>query len=659
VFAKTSTGSKVRRLLVGKERSPLDRGIFHRLSLVAFFAWVGLGSDGMSSSCYGPEEVFLALKAHPHLSLIVGVLAVLTIFIISASYSQVIERFPTGGGGYLVASKLLSPTVGMFGGCALLIDYVLTIAISIASGSDAIFSFLPPDLLPLKLWVALAGVVGLALLNLRGVRESVVPLTPIFLIFLGTHAVVIAYAVIDHAGNVPKVVAGLGSDVSATYGEIGLLGMMALIMRAFGVGAGTFTGIEAVSNGLASLRDPKVETGKRTMRYMAVSLSVLVFGLITAYLLYGVDHLAGKTLNAVLFETMTQDWGVSGRLFVLVTLFAEAMILFVAAQTGFLGGPKVLSNMAMDRWAPTKFASLSDRLVSQNGILLMATAALVTMAITKGSVKLLVILYSINVFITFCLSQLGMVRHWWAERGSQWKRKLAVSGTGFVVCSFILISVVVIKFFDGGWVTLFITGLLATLAYRIRRNYLKTLKKLSRLNSLMDVARVSIDDMLPDQNPPPFDPNAKTAVIFVNGYNGLGLHSLFNVVRLFGDEFKNYVFVQFGIIDAGNFKGTAEIDNLKRQTEQDVSQYCELMRRQGANTEGIASIGIDVVSELDKVAPTIMAKYPSAVFFGGQLVFDESSLFDRWLHNYTVFAMQQRFHKEGVPYVILPIRVDL
>ncbi len=659
MFAKNSIVDKFRRLIVGKERSPLDRSVFHRLSLVAFFAWVGLGSDGMSSSCYGPEEAFLALKGHTHLSLLVGALSVLTIFIISASYSQIIERFPTGGGGYLVASKLLSPTVGMIGGCALVIDYVLTIAISIASGSDAIFSLLPPEYAPFKLWLALMGVVGLALLNMRGVRETVVPLTPIFLVFLGTHVAVIAYALIAHAGNLPQVFGGAGSDVSATYREIGLFGMMALLMRAYSMGAGTYTGIEAVSNGLSTLRDPKVETGKRTMRYMAVSLSVLVLGLMVAYLLYDVGHIQGKTLNAVLFEKMTQDWGVSGRVFVLVILFSEAMILFVAAQTGFLGGPKVLSNMALDRWCPTKFASLSDRLVSQNGILLMGTAALVTMALTNGSVKLLVILYSINVFITFCLSQLGMVKHWWTDRGAEWKRKLAVSGTGFVLCSFILVSVVVIKFFEGGWITLFITAVLATFAFRIRRHYLNTLKKLSRLDSLMDVAKVSIDDMLPDATPPKYDPNAKTAVIFVNGYNGLGLHSLFNVVRLFGDEFKNYTFVQFGIIDAGNFKGVEEIDNLKRHMEQDVSQYAELMRRQGANVEGIASIGIDVISELEKIAPSIMDKYPNAVFFGGQLVFAESSLIDRWLHNYTVFAMQQRFHQEGVPFIILPIRVDL
>src|SRR5262249_36743219 len=157
------------------------------------FAWVGLGADGLSSSCYGPEEAFLALKAHPSLILFVGLAAAVTVFVISASYSQIIEYFPTGGGGYLVASKLLSPTVGMVSGCALLIDYVLTITISIASGADALFSFLPAGWAGYKLEFAMIGVLGLTLLNMRGVKESVVPLIPVFMVFVLTHVFVILW----------------------------------------------------------------------------------------------------------------------------------------------------------------------------------------------------------------------------------------------------------------------------------------------------------------------------------------------------------------------------------------------------------------------------------------------------------------------------------
>ena len=203
-------------------------------------------------------------------------------------------------------------------------------------------------------------------------------------------------------------------DVRSAQSELGLVGMIFLILRSYSMGAGTFTGIEAVSNGLPILREPKVETAKQTMRYMAGSLAFMVVGIMGGYILYRVEPVAGKTLNAVLLENVARNWPANlGYYFVLITLASEAVLLFVAAQTGFLDGPRVLSNMALDRWFPTRFAMLSDRLVNQNGILIMGVISLVMMILSGGSVRFLVVLYSINVFVTFSLSQLGMVRHWW------------------------------------------------------------------------------------------------------------------------------------------------------------------------------------------------------------------------------------------------------
>ena len=256
------------------------------------------------------------------------------------SYSQIIELFPSGGGGYLVASKLLSPTFGMFSGCALIVDYVLTITVSVASGADAVFSFLPVEWYPYKLEFAIAGIMVLTILNLRGVKEAVAPLIPIFLIFVITHAFVIIYAPITHLTNVQEVVKTTMSDVHNVSAKMGFAGMLLLILRSYCMGAGTYTGIEAVSNGLPVLREPRVRTAKRTMRYMAISLAVMVMGLMFAYLLYRVEPQSGKTLNAVLFEHVTGDWGDRSKTwFVIVTLASEAMLLFVAGQTGFLDGP--------------------------------------------------------------------------------------------------------------------------------------------------------------------------------------------------------------------------------------------------------------------------------------------------------------------------------
>ncbi len=257
------------------------------------------------------------------------------------------------------------------------------------------------------------------------------------------------------------------------------------------MGAGTYTGIEAVSNGLPILREPKVLTGKRTMRYMAISLAFMVTGRIIAYLLYRVTPQEGKTLNAVLFEAMTQGWGGSGTAFVFIALLSEAALLLVAAQAGFLDGPRVLANMALDRWFPTKFAMLSDRLVTQKGILMMGGAALVTMVLTTGSVKYLVVQYSINVFITFFLSQLGMVHHWWQVRNkdAKWEKKLFINGVGMMLTLLILITVIVLKFDEGGWITLVLTGGLIAIAIFTRRHYRNTYQLLKRLDDLVKCGR--------------------------------------------------------------------------------------------------------------------------------------------------------------------------
>jgi amino acid transporter len=659
---KPSFVQRLKTLIIGGKHDIDDTSLFHKLTLIAFFAWIGLGADGLSSSCYGPEETFLALGTHLHLSIFVALMSGLTVLIIATSYAQIIELFPTGGGGYLVASKLLSPKAGMVSGSALLIDYVLTITISVASGADALFSFLPPAWLAYKLLFALFGVLVLTVMNMRGVKESVLPLVPIFLIFVATHAFIIAYALIMNSGHFSELISTTRVEVARSKAELGMGGMIFLLLRAYSMGAGTYTGIEAVSNGLPILREPKVQTGKRTMRYMAISLAVVVMGLIIAYLLYGAKPHEGKTLNAVLFETMTQGWGRTGTAFVLITLLSEAALLFVAAQAGFLDGPRVLSNMALDRWFPTKFSMLSDRLVTQKGILMMGGAALVTMLLTGGSVKYLVVLYSINVFITFFLSQLGMVRHWWQvrEKESHWEKKLFINGIGMTLTFFILVSVTVLKFHEGGWITLLLTGTLVGIAMLTQRHYRNTFKLLLRLDELVKVAEPSgprAEAAADTELKVKYDPQDKTAVLLVNGFNGLGLHTLFSIIRLFGDTFKNFVFIQVGIVDAGNYKGAEEVFRMKAEVRKELDRYVNYMRRHGYYAAGYSSSGTDVVDEIDRIMPEILERFPNAVLFGGQLVFPKTTFLSGVFHNYTIFAVQRRFYNQGIPVVVLPIRV--
>lgn len=665
---------RVKVVVIGGARNIRDRSIFHKLSLIAFFAWIGLGADGLSSSCYGPEEAFLALGHHHYLGIFVALATAVTIFVVSTSYSQIIEQFPTGGGGYVVASKLLSPSVGMVSGCALLVDYVLTISLSVASGVEALLSFFPANWAGAKVALTILVILVLTVMNLRGVKESVLPLVPIFAVFVVAHAVAIVYALGGHLWGFAAVAEATVADIRTSSSELGLFGMFMLIMHSYGMGAGTYTGIEAVSNGLPNLREPRVQTGQRTMIYMAASLAVTVVGLMLAYLLFQVQHEEGKTLNAVLFEQITATWAAPwGYTFVIVTLASEAALLFVAAQTGFLDGPRVLANMAKDRWLPVWLSVLSDRLVIKNGIFLMAGASILTVYLAGASVRYLVVLYAINVFITFCLSQAGMVRHWWAERSNTrgWKKKLCVNGVGLALCLFILMWVTTMKFYEGGWITLVVTAALATVAALIHRRYRITERQVNLWNLMMvtkvlwgEAGPISLAEEAPGaaakrREPPPLDPKAETAVILVNGYNGLGLQVLASVLRYFGHEFKNYIFVMVGVIDAGNFKGAGGvIGQLQQHVWDETDRYVSLMRQNGLAADARTAVGTDVVEEVEKIAPALIEEFPQSVFFLGQLVLPKDTIVTRILHNNITLTTQRRLLGLGVPFVTLPVKVQ-
>ena len=368
----------------------------------------------------------------------------------------------------------------------------------------------------------------------------------------------------------------------------------------------------------------------------------------------------GKTLNAVLFEKITADWPpLVSRGFVIAAMASSGALLLIAAQTGFFGGPRVLANMAVDRWMPTRFATLSDRLVTQNGVLLMGGAAFMLLFFTAAAVNLLVVLYSINVFITFSLSQLGMVRHWWMDRDKEpkWKSRLLINGIGLLLTSGILISLCVVKFDEGGWATLLVTGVLIGVAFWVKHHYRQTQKKLFRLNELVAAALADEALITPEMPPPQCDPNARTAVFLVNGFNGLGLHTLLAVVRMFPKVYRNFIFVQVGVLDAGNFKGASEVENLREYSRREVENYVTYMSKRGFYSEARFALGTDIVEEAAKLCEEIAEKFPQAQFFAGQLVFKDENMVRRWLHNHTVFELQRRLYQKGRAMLILPIQV--
>jgi amino acid transporter len=663
--------ARARRAIFGAPKDVKDPSAFHKVSLVVLLAWVGLGADGLSSSAYGPDEAYRALGEHTGLAIFLAAASTLTVFIISYGYTRIIEQFPSGGGGYVVASKLLGPRMGVLSGAALLVDYVLTITTSMASGADAIFSFLPEEWHVYKLLFTFAGLSLLTIMNLRGVKESVGAIAPVFGLFVITHAIFLTVSI---GANVPRVEAvahEVRTNVHTTLAALGMFGTVRLFFHAYSVGGGTYTGIEAVSNGVAMMREPRVVTAKRTMVLMAFSLALTAGGVLLSYLLVNATPEAGKTMNAVLVERVAGSWTVLdlpvGKAFVITALMSEGMLLFVAAQSGFLDGPRVMANMATDSWLPHRFSSLSERLTMRNGVLLMGGAAAAALLYTLGDVSRLLVMYSINVFLTFSLSNIAMVRFWIEHRKDDpdWKRHLPAHVVAALLCLTILAITILEKFAEGGWLTLVITAGVTLLCFFIKRHYVNVVSALRRFDQELpgpeaspEAARIYEGMLGPAADREP-DPTKPVAVLFVGGYGGLGRHALLTLLRMFPDHFVGVVFVAIAVVDSDTFKGAREIEALEQRTKENLERYESFSRLIGLPATSVHSVGTEVAVEAERIGIRILAKYPKALAVAGQIIFEEDTLWNRILHNETAFLIQRRLQHANVPMIVLPVQLDL
>jgi amino acid transporter len=650
--------NKIREIILGKALDPMAKETRHSMALVAFLAWVGLGADGLSSSAYGPEETFKALGAHTHLGLYMALATAVTVFIIALAYNQVIELFPTGGGGYRVATKLVGPYLGLIAGCALILDYVLTIAISIASGVDALASFMPLWFQPYKLWAEAFFIGILIVMNLRGLKEAIQILLPIFIGFVITHLALIVYGIAAHAAYLPDLVPGTIDETQALAGSVGWAGVAGMLLLAYSHGGGTYTGLEAVSNNINLLAEPRVRTGKVTMIYMALSLAFTASGIILLYLLWDATPIAGETLNATTFRSIIDNampnGGVLNQVLLAVVLAFEAGLLFVAANTGFLGGPSVLANMAGDSWVPHKFRYLSTRLVTQNGILVMGLGALAILFWTEGSVTLLVVLYSISVFLTFAISLLGLVLYWTRNRrkAAHWLRRLLLSLTGFVICAGILVVLLVERFTDGGWATVVIIAAMAAMCIWVRNHYRGTKQAIHSVDEVF-----ATQPFGPNREPVEPRPDDQTAVFIVGTSRGGGLHALLWVQRMFPGHFRNFIFVNARTVDSHVYGGEGAMDRMRDEAAETLEYFVDFCHSHGMASSSYLGFGTDAVEEVSRLCEEINREFPHSIFFTSKLIFASDNWLIRMLHNQASLAVQRRLHLEGLQMVILPMKV--
>ncbi|MES2984425.1 MAG: APC family permease [Pseudomonadota bacterium] len=652
----------VKRTLMGKPLDPFRSDTRHSLALVTFFAWVGIGADAISSANYGPEEAFLALGANTHLAIFLAIATGITVFLLAAAYTQVIELFPNGGGGYRVATVLLGPKVGLASAGALLIDYVLTIAISTAAGVDALFSMLPLEYQGYKLFLSCLVVGLLIYMNLRGVKESIRFLIPIFMGFIITHAILIITGIASHASGLSTIMPKAIEETNNIATTVGWFAVMSLFFKAFSLGGGTYTGLESVTTSVRNMAEPRVRTGKATMWAIACSLAFTAGGIIIIYLLWDVQKVDGETLNASVFKLITADWDFMGinwsAEYTGMSLFFAAGLLLTAANTGFIAGPNVLASMAVDRWMPHMFSSLSNRLVTKNGVLLMGGAAIGALMMTGGAVHLLVILYSINVFFTFTLTLAGITRHRWRERQNPkiW-HKLIIAALAMLVCATILFTTVIEKFSYGGWKTILITSCVIFVSLRIRRHYERVSARMAEIGSELGSAMFGASDRPMPAEKPKMDPRQQTAVFLVGDSAATGMHTFLWVQRLFPGVFKNFVFASVGEIDTEEFSDESRWHALRSDTKKMLKNYVDFCSARSLPATYYHDYGTDVIDTVSRLSERISADFPHAVFFAAKLIFEKDNFANALLHNQTAYMIQKKLHNKGQNLIIMPMKV--
>jgi hypothetical protein len=436
--------------------------------------------------------------------------------------------------------------------------------------------------------------------------------------------------------------------------------MAGIVLAAFSKGAGTYTGIEAISNSLTILREPRVRTARVAMFYMAASLSIVAGGLLFGYLRMDVVAKGNVSFNALLSEAVFGG-GVLGRAMVTVTLISEAVLLFIAAQAGFIDGPRVLASMAVDSWVPRWFSRLSDRLTVSHGILVVGGGGILSIVLTHflgreagtSAEDKLVVIYSFSVFVTFVLSQAGMIRYWFQHRDGIWYVRAFVSILAAAVSATVLGSLLYTHkpIWAGG--TLAVILVLGLLCFLVRRHYARVGQGILRLESLIQAAEAD-----PHREPTrPWDKNAPTAVFLVSGYNGPGMHTLLGLQRILPGYFHQMVFASVGTIDFDRFKGQAEVENLKASVTDALKKYVALVERWGYAAEARSAFGVDAIEELEHLCAKIAEDYPRSVFFCGDVIFQMPSVLTRLLHERTAEELQRRVRGRGLPLIVIPIRV--
>ena len=449
---------------------PLPTQGIYKEKLNKIRALAAFSPDALSSIAYANQEIYLGLliagSAGLSMAWPIGLAIIVVLSIAAVSYYQTIHAYPSGGGSYIVARSNLGTLPGLIAAGALMIDYILTAAVSLTAGVDAVASAFPV-IWPYRVVVALILLALITLINMRGLRETGTLMSiPVYL-FLFTYLPMLIYGFFVLWRDGP------GELVSVAPVAVHPLTLF-LLLHAFATGCTALTGIEAISNGVPAFKSPESDNAGKTLIIMALLMGTLFLGSIG--LTQSLAVIAGpqETILSALARRILGHGG-----FYFVIQISTMLILTVAANTSFADFPRVAALLAKDGFLPRQFTGLGDRLVFVNGILILSGATAVLIILFQGDTHLLVPLFAVGAFLAFTLSQSGMVMHWWRERGPHWQLKTLANAVGAIATGTTLLVVGITKFLDGAWITIFIIPLLVIMFLQIRRHYLHVSEQLT------------------------------------------------------------------------------------------------------------------------------------------------------------------------------------
>ena len=421
-------------------------------------------SNSISSVAYATEEILLVLilagTAALAWSIPVSLAILFLVIVLTISYRQIIYEYPEGGGAYIVARSNLGDVPALIAAAALMIDYVLTVAVSVAAGVAALTSAIP-ELFPHREALGLTSIVFIVVMNLRGTRES----GKFFAI--PTYFAIGALGLMVLIGTIRSFTNGLAMPplTSATGGDLENLSLF-LVLRSFAAGCAAVTGMEVISNGVKAFHPPESENAARTMVWMSVILGSLFMGISWMAYHYGIMAKEDETVVSQLAR-LTFGTGVTYYTIQVGTM----MLLVLAANSAFAGFPHLASILARDGYMPHQMATFGDRLVFSNGIIILGFFACLLLVVFQGDTHALIPLYAIGVFVSFTLSQAGMVRRWLVKKGLHWRKKLIVNGVGAVTTGIATVIIAVTKFMQGAWIVFLLVAALIMIFRGIRRHY--------------------------------------------------------------------------------------------------------------------------------------------------------------------------------------------